>query len=107
MASLNSPKAPITRLLSTCATPKDRTPGVSIIHPLSEPNSRASAIAEDEVWRPRPVASLTEPVARSALSTKAFTKVDFPTPECPSNTVRFPARALRISSSSLPLCFLT
>ena len=86
----------MTRWLSTCATPNERTPGVSIIHP---PPASASAIAEDEVCRPRPVASLTEPVARSALSTSAFTKVDFPTPEWPSSTVVFSARISRISSN--------
>ena len=45
-------------------------PGVSIIHPeFSLPEvvpSSGSAIALEDVWRPRPVLSLTIPVARSA-----------------------------------------
>ena len=64
---------------STWASPKDRMPGVSMIQPSS--SGSASATADDEVCRPRPVTSLTTPVARSARGTRALTRVVLPTPE--------------------------
>ena len=45
----------------TCARPNERTPGVSITQPSS--SGRRSAIADDDVCRPLPIA-LTTPVAR-------------------------------------------
>ena len=44
------------------------------------PNGNASACADVDVWRPRPVDWFTPPVARAASGIKALTKVDFPTP---------------------------
>ena len=46
------------------------------------------AMAEDEMCRPRPVAALTSPIARPAPGISAFTRVDFPTPEWPTKTLR-------------------
>ncbi len=66
---------------STWASPNERMPGVSMIQPSS--SGRASATADDEVCRPRPVTSLTTPVARSASGTSALTRVLLPTPEWP------------------------
>ena len=83
---------------STCASPNERTPGVSTTQP-SAPGSR-SAMAEDEVCRPRPVTSLTTPVARPAPGTSALTSVDLPTPECPMKTLTRPAS--RSCSGSSP-----
>ena len=62
-----------------CESPKARIPGVSIIQPSLSTNGKA--IALDEVWRPRPVATFTSPVARLLSGTKALINVDFPTPE--------------------------
>ena len=42
--------------------------------------------------RPRPVTSLTMPVARSAPGTRALTSVDLPTPLCPSSTLVRPSQ---------------
>jgi hypothetical protein len=39
------------------------------------------ATADVEVCRPRPVTSLTFPIARRAPGIKALTRVDLPTPE--------------------------
>ena len=75
------------RSLFRCERPKARIPGVSIIQP---PPASGSAIALDEVCRPRPVTSLTTPVARAALSTKSLIKVDLPTPEWPTRTEILP-----------------
>ena len=47
-------------------------------------------MAEEEVWRPLPVTSLTTPVARSAPGTSALTRVDLPTPEWPMKTLTCP-----------------
>ena len=63
------------------------------------PPGSGSATAEDEVWRPRPVTTLTEPTARSAPGTSAFTRVDLPTPECPTMTLIRPASASRSGRS--------
>ena len=65
-----SGKALMTRARSTCASPKLRTPGVSMTHP---PSGSSRANAEDEVCRPRPVTALTPPVARPAPGTSALT----------------------------------
>ena len=70
--------------------PNARIPGVSMIQPSLSTNGRA--IALDDVWRPRPVASLTSPVARLLSGTKALIKVDLPTPECPTRTEILPSR---------------
>ena len=40
--------------------------------------------------RPRPVTALTSPIARSAPGISALTRVDFPTPEWPTKTLRCP-----------------
>ena len=61
-------------------SPKDRTPGVSITQELVESGSR-SAMAEDEMCRPRPVTTFTAPIASIGARIKALTSVDFPTPE--------------------------
>ena len=58
-----SGKAWMTRSRSMCASPKLRRPGVSMTQP---PPGSSSAIADDEVCRPRPVTALTPPVARPA-----------------------------------------
>ena len=69
----------MSRLGITCASPKDRMPGVSTIQP--PPAVRSSSItAEVDVCRPRPVWALTMPMARSLPGTSALTSVDFPTP---------------------------
>ena len=81
----------MTRSRSTCASPKLRTPGVSMTQP---PPGSSRAIADDEVCRPRPVTALTPPVARSAPGTSALTSVDFPTPECPTSTLTRSAQVL-------------
>ena len=65
------------------ASPKLRTPGVSITHP---PTGSSRAIADDEVCRPRPVTALTMPTSRFAAGTRAFTSVDLPTPLDPIST---------------------
>ncbi len=52
----------MTRDGSMCASPKERTPGVSITQP--EPPGSGSASAEVVVCRPRPVTALTTPVVR-------------------------------------------
>ena len=69
--------------------PNARIPGVSMIHPSLSTSGKA--IALDEVWRPRPVASFTSPVTRSAAGTNALMSVDLPTPEWPTNTEIFPS----------------
>ncbi len=63
------------------------------------PPGRRSATADVDVCRPRPVTSLTTPVARRASGTSALTSVDLPTPECPTNTDVRPASASRTASS--------
>ena len=74
----------MTRSRSMCASPKLRSPGVSMTQP---PSGSSSAIADDEVCRPRPVTALTPPVARPAPGTSALTRVDLPTPEWPTRTL--------------------
>ena len=59
-------------------------PGVRL-----ESGSR-SAMAEDDMCRPRPVTAFTAPIARSAPGIKALTSVDLPTPEWPTKTLRWP-----------------
>ena len=54
-----------------------------------------------DVCRPRPVTTLTCPVARCASGTRAFTSVDLPTPEWPTNTVECPTSAAPIRSSGI------
>ena len=63
---------------------------MSIIQPSLSTSGKA--IALEEVWRPRPVASFTSPVTRSASGTRALIRVDLPTPECPTKTEIFPSR---------------
>ena len=55
---------------------------------------RRSATAEVEVCRPRPVTSLTTPIARWASGTSPLTRVDLPTPEWPTKTLTRPSRLL-------------
>ena len=52
------------------------------------------AMAEEEMCRPRPVTTLTSPIARSAPGIRALTRVDFPTPEWPTKTLRWLAQPL-------------
>ena len=77
---------------STWASPNDRMPGVSMIQPSSSGSARATA--DDEVCRPRPVTSLTTPVARRARGTRALTSVLLPTPEWPTSTLTRPDERL-------------
>ena len=49
-------------------------------HPAAA-RAGGSTTADDDVCRPRPVTSLTTPVARAAPGTSALTSVDLPTPE--------------------------
>ena len=79
--------------------PKLRSPGVSISHP---PPGSASATADDDVCRPRPVTTFTAPTARSASGIRALTSVDLPTPEWPTRTLSFPAS----SAAQLVECLL-
>ena len=81
---------------STWPSPKERTPGVSITHPVPpSPSSTRSEIVDDDVCRPRPVTSFTRPIARSAPGTSAFTSVDLPTPEWPTNDGAVPDQGAR------------
>ncbi len=48
---------------------------------INPPEGTSYMIAEEDVWRPRPVTSFTTPVARIAVGTSALTSVDLPTPE--------------------------
>ena len=68
---------------------------------ITQPSSSGSCIAsaEDEVCRPRPVTSLTTPMARSVPGTRAFSSVDLPTPEWPISTLIRPESRSRSSSS--------
>src|SRR6266704_852786 len=88
----------------TCASPNDRTPGVSITQPSS--SGRRSATAELDVCRPMPNA-LTTPVARRASGTSRLISVDLPTPECPTNTDICPVSRANRSARSLPRCVTT
>jgi hypothetical protein len=65
------------------------------------PPSSGSAIADEEVWRPLPIA-LTRPVARSAEGTSALISVDLPTPEWPTSTEIWSCSRSRTSSSGPP-----
>ena len=82
-----SPKAATIRSGVTWLSPKERTPGVSITQ-ASTASGRRSAMAALEVCRPRPVTALTTPIARSAPGISALTRVDLPTPEWPTKTLR-------------------
>ena len=82
----------------TWLRPKERTPGVSITHPSVPGNRRA--IADVEMCRPRPVTSLTSPMARFAPGINVLTRVDLPTPEWPTKTLRWPASACLNGSRS-------
>ena len=68
---------------SKCAKPNARIPGVSIAQPPagSKSGESGSAIALEDVWRPRPVTSFTSPVILPACGTKSLINVDLPTPE--------------------------
>src|SRR6266852_5040885 len=55
--------------------------------PRNPPPGSASATTEEDTCLPRPVAGFTSPTARSASGIRAFTSVDFPTPECPTRTL--------------------
>ena len=59
-----------------------------------------SAMADVEVCRPRPVTALTTPIARLAPGIRALTRVDLPTPEWPTKTLRWPSRKSRSSVRS-------
>ena len=77
--SSRSGNAPIRSSGCTCASPKERMPGVSMIQP-SPSGQLAACSADVEVCRPRPVTALTMPTSRSASGTSALTSVDLPTP---------------------------
>ena len=81
---------PCSRLSAeTCASPKLRTPGVSMIQPPPRQPQR------DRAGRGVPALAdaLTTPTARSASGTSALTSVDLPTPECPTSTDTRPPSA--------------
>ena len=94
-ASAISSNAARTSSAVTCARPNDRMPGVSMTVP---PAGRSNSTADDDVCRPLPIL-LTSPVARNASGTSRLTRVDLPTPDCPTNTlIRQASRSMSSSS---------
>ena len=91
MASARSAKAAARRRASTCASPNERTPGVSTTHPPPRQRQRHR--------RSGGVPALADPADRaggpSASGTSAFTSVDLPTPEWPTSTETRPASSAR------------
>ena len=80
-------------------SPKERIPGVSTSSP---PSGSISSEARVVVWRPRPITSLTPPTRRSRPGIRALAREDFPTPECPTKTERFPRINAQSSDTSTP-----
>ena len=82
-ASAISSNAARTSSAVTWASPNERMPGVSMTMP---PWGRSNSTTDDDVCRPLPIL-LTSPVARKASGTSRLTRVDLPTPDCPTSTL--------------------
>ena len=92
-ASSISSNASRTSSAVTWASPNERMPGVSMTVP---PAGRSNSTADDDVCRPLPIL-LTSPVARKASGTSRLTRVDLPTPDCPTNTlIRQASRSMQL-----------